>query len=352
MRKYKISHIFLAVLIASLIIAPGFKMIGELLFTDELNKGRPAKFQWTVMGTVAGLSFKEGSPVQDLIRVDAQNIYSTFEKKLSAWKKDSDICKICEQAGLGVPVKISDDVAWVYEEAFRVAKESGGAFNPLIGNVMKLWGFNGGEIPNEVLSEEEIATVPFSLNDVVWTNGTMRLAKKGMTIDLGAIAKGAAVDAVYDEIRRKYQGEKLDLLIDLGGNLRVVGEKTWKTGVRNPFRDGLIGVVVLKNGEAIATSGNYERFVMIGGKRYAHILDGRTGRPVHGVAAVTVIAPTATLADALSTTLFILGPDEGLAFLNKHYPDVDALWIPDDPQSKKIIYSKRMKTRFGIIPNK
>ncbi len=237
----------------------------------------------------------------------------------------------------------------MYDDAFRIARESGGAFNPLVGNVMKLWGFNGGRVPERAPSEEEIARIPFSLNEASWHDGFICLMSGGMTIDLGAIAKGAAVDAVYDGIRRIHPDEELDLLIDLGGNLRVLGNKKWKTGIRNPFGGGLAGTVVLTNGEAIATSGNYERFVTIGGKRYAHILDGRTGKPVQGMAAVTVIAPTAALADALSTTLFILGADEGRIFLNRYYPDVAALWIPDNPEKREIICSERMKKRFDII---
>ncbi len=295
------------------------------------------------MGTVTSITFDKESPNQDSIRKIAQNVYKNFESKLSAWNKDSEISRICEFAGSNISVKVSSDMVKVYEDAFRIADESGGAFNPLVGNVMKLWGFNGGKLPHCVPSDDDIAAIEFSMTDVNWTNGYIRLMKGGMSIDLGAIAKGEAVDFVYNEISKKYPNE--NLIIDLGGNLRVMGNKARKIGVRNPFRSGFAETVTLTNGEAIATSGNYERFVKIGGKRYAHILDGRTGYPVHGMAAVTVIAPTAALADALSTTLFILGVDEGKSFLKKFYPNVAALWIPDTPDSLKIIYSEKMKKR-------
>jgi thiamine biosynthesis lipoprotein len=122
-------------------------------------------------------------------------------------------------------------------------------------------------------------------------------------------------------------------MVDLGGNLRCRGEprpgEPWKIGVRDPFdRERLIGVLRLTDGWAVATSGNYERFVTIAGKRYAHILDPRSGYPVEGMAGVTVLAPTATDADALSTTLFVLGPVKGRDVLARK-PGCHALYVPD-----------------------
>ena len=104
---------------------------------------------------------------------------------------------------------------------------------------------------------------------------------------------------------------------------------------------------MLTNGEAVATSGNYERFVERDGVRYSHILDGRTGEPVTGIAGVTVIAPSATLADGLSTTMFVLGPEEGMRFLGQWHPDIAALWIPDTPDAPEILASPVMSARLS-----
>ena len=160
-------------------------------------------------------------------------------------------------------------------------------------------------------------------------------------MDLGAVAKGFAVDRAWEAL-----GGKIDLLLDLGGNLRAFGGN-WRTGVRNPFeQDKLAAAFDLRPGEAVATSGNYERFVERDGVRYSHILDARTGKPTTGIAGVTVVAASAMLADGLSTTLFVLGPEAGMEFLERHYPGTAALWIPDTPDQPKIIATLQMAARL------
>ena len=122
-------------------------------------------------------------------------------------------------------------------------------------------------------------------------------------------------------------------MVDLGGNIRCAGcarpGTPWKIGVRNPFRrDEIIGALALPDGMAVATSGNYERFVTIAGQRYAHILDPRTGYPVKGMAAVTVVSTNAVEADALSTALFVMGLRRGAEWL-VHRSGPEALFVPD-----------------------
>jgi thiamine biosynthesis lipoprotein ApbE len=107
----------------------------------------------------------------------------------------------------------------------------------------------------------------------------------------------------------------------------------------------------LKPGEAVATSGNYERFVEIDHVRYAHIMDARTGRPVKGIAGVTVVAPSAMLADGLSTTLFVLGPEAGFQFLER-YPGCEAVWIRDTPESPEILCTPGIALRLRPIGKK
>jgi thiamine biosynthesis lipoprotein len=166
-----------------------------------------------------------------------------------------------------------------YEAAFRLAAESGGAFNPR------------------------------------WRGAGM--------LDLGAIAKGFAVDRAAAALA----GGATARLLDLGGNLKAVPGKSpsrgWRTGIRSPDGDGICAVVTLQDGEALATSAEYYR-----GR---HICDGRTGRPVeNGVASVSVLCPSALLADGLSTTLFVLGPEAGFAFLRRHGYTASVLFILRD----------------------
>jgi thiamine biosynthesis lipoprotein len=179
---------------------------------------------------------------------------------------------------------------------------------------------------------------------------TASLTQPGMFIDLGGIAKGYAVDRVM---------EALDLnnypvvLMDLGGNVRCRGEPRpgipWRIGVRNPFdRDELVGVLRVPSGMAVATSGNYERFVEINGERYTHIIDPRTGWPVKGMASVTVVSPDGTESDALSTALFVAGAKDARNILAR-LPGNEALFIPDE-QPPRLLASPGFRRIFEPLP--
>jgi len=268
--------------------------------------------EWPTMGTVAGLTFRGEAPLRDAIREIVQKRYERLEVLLSAWNPDSELSRLAREGGTNWIARVSSETADCYRMALTLAERSGRAFNPWIGAKLRELGFSHGS--------------PFS------------------DFDLGAIAKGFAVDAAWHDVTEAFGMS--DLLIDLGGNLRVVGG-AWRTGVRNPFGTGYAATVVLTNGEAVATSGNYERFVEKNGVRYSHILDGRTGEPVAGVAGVTVIAPSAALADGLSTTLFVLGPKDGMRFLDMWHPGVAALWIPDTPASPEILATPAMAARLA-----
>jgi len=278
----------------------------------------PQRVQWPVMGTVASVSFRGEAEDRYEVREVAAGVYDSVNELLSAWDKDSELSRFA-RANTNDLSLVSPSVRPCYECAFRIARESGNAFNPRLGARLRELGFT-------------------RVSDV----------------DLGAIAKGFAVDAAYDElVRTGYATRPLGgaLLLDLGGNLRSVAG-TWRTGIRNPFAatDASLpphaATITLTNGESVATSGNYERFVVKDGRRVSHILDGRTGTPVEGIAGVTVLAQSAMLADALSTTLFVLGPKDGSAFLAMHYPNAAALWIPDEPDSPSIIATPTMRSRL------
>ena len=220
------------------------------------------------MGTVAAVSFK--GAVSPALSENVRAVYAQIEGRLSAHNPDSEASRFRSLDS------VSPETRVCYEAALKISEQSRGAFNPF------------------------------------W-----RGRDKG--IDLGAIAKGFAVDAAADKIDAA--GFPEGLLLDLGGNLKAVSG-TWTTGIRDPDNpDGIIEKIILTNGMACATSGEYVR-----GK---HIYDGRTGKPVdNNVLSVTVVHPTsAMLADGLSTTLFVLGREEGDAFLRRFYPEARAVWV-------------------------
>ena len=172
-----------------------------------------------------------------------------------------------------------------------------------------------------------------------------------MQLDLGGIAKGYAVDRAFEALRD--MGET-DFLINLAGNMRAHGRPAptrpgWRIGIRNPFAEGThFGTLVLADGEGIATSGSYERYVIIDGVRHGHILDPRNGRPVSGMIAVTVVATSAMEADALSTALFVLGPEAGAELLQAH-PGCGAIFVPD-VHPRRLRVTRGLKDRFRPEP--
>lgn len=286
--------------------------VGAAAFLLRPSEPVRTRDEWPAMGTIAGLTFRGEAPERDAIRDLVQKRYERLEGLLSAWNPDSELSRLSREGGTNWVARVSSETEKCYRMALTLAERSGGAFNPWVGAKLQELGFSGGR----------------------------PLAK----FDLGAIAKGFAVDAAWRDVTGTFGTS--DLLIDLGGNLRVVGG-AWCTGVRNPFGQGYAATITLTNGEAVATSGNYERFVEKNGVRYSHILDGRTGEPTTGIAGVTVIAPSAALADGLSTTLFVLGPDDGMRFLAKWHPGIAALWIPDAPDSPEIIANSVMAARLA-----
>ncbi|HPB10517.1 MAG TPA: FAD:protein FMN transferase [Kiritimatiellia bacterium] len=315
----------------------------------------PVRLEWLTMGTVAAVQCADAAAAPH-VRDLAQRTFQSLDNDLSAWNPASTLCAVNAAAGTPRPVAVPPDFAAVLQAALGFCADSEGAFNPLIGPVMQAWGFNGGALHPVCPAAEDLVALLARTHwhDIHLTTGaqaTVRLALPGMQLDFGAIAKGYAVDLAWE--RLKAAGHT-NLLIDLGGNLRALGEAApgrggWRTGVRNPFQaHALAGKFLMRDGEAVATSGNYERFVEIDGLRYAHIMDGRTGQPVTGMAGVTVIAPDAATADALSTALFILGPQRGAALLRTR-PGCEALWIPDTPERLTVLATPGFAARLTPV---
>jgi thiamine biosynthesis lipoprotein len=246
------------------------------------------------------------------------------------------------------------------QTTLNYSRISDGAFDPTMKPLIKMWGFNGATAPENLPSAQTISDtlkktgytkLELSQSDAV--PPTYTLHPHGMSLDLGGIAKGFAVDQAYNEIMQNPKTANLNLLINLGGNIRCHGQATpdrpWCIGVRNPFDSGrIVGSITMTNGSAVATSGNYERFVIINGKRYAHIIDPRTGDPVQGMAEVTILSNNATETDAISTSLYIAGVKGAPDILAK-LPNCRAIIIPDK-HPIEIWISPDMKKFFTPLP--
>jgi FAD:protein FMN transferase len=265
------------------------------------------------------------------VTTQVQNIFDQLERELSTYRPDSTISRLADNAGVA-PIAVSEDTFRVLTLAKHFGDISDGAFDVTVAPLAHVYGFEKSS-PPDAFPSEQVITQQRALIDyrkLVLKDGTAFLPQKGMAVDLGGIAKGYAVDRAYDYCQRV--GLK-DFLIDLSGNIRVSGRpqwgEDWKIGVRDPFdRSRILGRVTLKSGMAIATSGNYERFVEIDGQRYSHIINPQTGYPVSGTAGVTVLTEDATSADGLSTPFFVVGV-QGSAKLRQRAPTAEILFVPD-----------------------
>lgn len=259
-----------------------------------------------------------------------------LEQLLSYSDPDSEVGAINGAAGKE-PVAVSPETAAVIEKALAYSSISAGAFDPTIAPLLERWGFQGGEhrVPDPEELEEARAAVDYSLVEV--GGGKVFLPRSGMALDLGGIAKGYIVDRGLDLLA---QSGVEHALINAGGDVGILGPKadgsSWRIGIKHPRSSEIIAVIPWGERGAVVTSGDYERFFEEDGVRYHHILDPRTGRPASSLLSVTVVAPTAMEADALSTALFVLGPQRGLALVES-LPEVEAVLIT--PQMELLISS-------------
>jgi thiamine biosynthesis lipoprotein len=254
-----------------------------------------------------------------------------LESMMSTWKEESEISRLNRESN-GSPFEVSPELAELLNIASVLCKMTGGAFDVTAMPVVRLWGFQGGgaKLPSDGEIADALARVGCRMMFVDLDESTVTL-HGGAEIDLAGIGKGYAVDRCVGILEA--HGVR-SALVDLGGNMFAIGappgRDAWSIGIRDPEDPGGVVGKLLISDEAIATSGNYENFVEIDGKRYGHIVDPRTGRTVDHVLSVTVIAPTATQSDALSTGMFVMGPEKSQG-MGDVFPDVSAVFaLPGD----------------------
>ncbi|MEX0900664.1 MAG: FAD:protein FMN transferase [Gammaproteobacteria bacterium] len=249
----------------------------------------PDSDRFPALGTLVEVTVRESD---DGRRVAAlQRARTVFESATRDWHGwgGGELARVND--GTATP---SAELAALITRADEIASASGGLFEPRLGTLVELWGFHDGErAPGPPPDDVEIAT---SLESRV-------------RIDLGAVAKGAAVAAAIDALRA---AGITDALVDAGGDLAALGDaggRPWRVGVRDPHGLGVIAGLDLRTGEAVFTSGDYERRFEWNGIAYHHLFDPRTGHPARATASVTVVHRDPATADAASTALFVAGDD-------------------------------------------
>lgn len=279
---------------------------------------------------------------------DAFNLLSRLDKELSMYNLSSDISKINSMAGAEA-VKVPSEVVDVVKNSLRVYELTGGVFNPLIGPVTRLWKINqgGSFIPS-----------PASLDAAVNLSGIKNLEidgekiflkKSGCVLDLGGIAKGYASDKIADLLNKN---KISSALIDLGGNIYVIGKKpddsNWNIGVRDPSSPyGEPAMVLSVHDTSVITSGGYERFKTVNGKKYTHFFDAKTGKSVtNDLLSVTVVTSDGSLADGLATAFMASGYEKSIAMLKNIPDELGVIFIRYNEGDPEISASENLR---GVI---
>ncbi len=297
-----------------------------------------------IMGTFAEVSvYSSDENTAGKAIEEALNEMERMDNIMSNYKNDSELSRLNRKAAKS-PFPCQRELLGVIEQSQYYSEFSNGAFDITVSPIVALWGFfnDKGHIPSDKEIQKLLPAVSYK-NIVINKNNypkkpnTISFKNTHTEIDLGAIGKGYAVDKALEII--KTHGIS-NACINLGGNIYVLGtpadKNAWKIGIQHPRdKNEILGYLELKD-EATATSGDYERFFEINGKRYSHIIDPRTGKPVSGTIAVTIVAPTSTDVDALSTSVFVLGPEKGLKLI-ENIPETNAMIAYEGRDGKLMI---------------
>ncbi|MFD2565437.1 FAD:protein FMN transferase [Aquimarina rubra] len=242
-----------------------------------------------------------------------------IEKLISSWDSNSETSLINKNAGIR-PVKVHQELFELIERSIQISKLTDGAFDISYASMDRIWKFDGSlkEMPTEEEIKASVSKVGYENIVLDKEKSTIFLKVKGMKIGFGAIGKGYAADKAKLLLINK--GVEAGI-INASGDMNTWGKQPdgsdWKVAITNPLnKNNAFALLPIMNG-AVVTSGNYEKYVVFNNKRYTHIIDPRTGYPSSGIVSVTVFAPKAELADALATSIFVMGKEIGINRINQ-----------------------------------
>jgi thiamine biosynthesis lipoprotein len=302
-----------------------------------------------MLGTVISIkAYDDGSETEAAIEKAFEAI-GRVGSTMNRFDPTSELSGINKAAGKGW-IPASSELFEIIKDSIRYSKETSGAFDITVLPIMKLWNFKAEkpEAPSRERVAKALSLVGCDRVKLDLGGKKILLPSAGMGIDLGGIAKGLAVDNAAKLLREL--GVKSAMVLG-AGNMAFIGfppkRDSWRIGIRHPGdRDREIGTLEITGG-AVATSGDYERYVIIDGRRYSHIIDPRTGWPVKSdVASVTVVAPTAEEADALSTAVFVMGAKDGMAFIEARADTEAVIVTVGDSGGIKVLLSTGLTQRY------
>jgi Membrane-associated lipoprotein involved in thiamine biosynthesis len=301
----------------------------------DKNAAEPVTKTEFALDTLCSITLYD-NPDESLFRECFEKI-KDIEQKMSVDLDQSEVSAINKNAGIG-PVKVSDETFHVISAGKDFSRMMSGRFDITVGPLVRLWGINKPDhkIPSKDEAKAAASLVDYRNIELNDSDKSVFLKEKGMSLDLGGIAKGYAGDAVAGILKAK--GVR-HAIVDLGGNLIVIGSKTdgsdWNVGIQTPFKpNGSYFAILNVSDKSVVTSGIYQRYFKENGKIYHHIMDTKTGYPVdNGLISVTVICGSSMDADALAK-VFTMGLDEGIRYIEDRQ-DAEAIFVTD----KKEVYT-------------
>lgn len=322
----------------------GFIFVSILLFSN-LTQAQSLQTQKKVlelMGCrfeVTAVAFND-TVAWDAIQSGIEEM-NRIEKLISSWDKNSQTSAINRQAGIQ-PVKVDQELFDLIVRAKKISFLTGGAFDISYASMDRIWKFDGSmtSMPNENVVKNAVKNCNWEDIIVNAEDQTIFLKRENMKIGFGAIGKGYAANRAM-QIMKKF--DIAGGVVNASGDLISWGKSKnpngWTIKIADPKDKNKILGILETNDLAVVTSGDYEKFVTFDGQRYAHIIDPRTGYPTTGIKSVTVICPDAELADALATSVFVMGKSAGLKLID-HLKSVECIIVTDDDE---VLTSQRIK---------
>ncbi len=274
----------------------------------------------------------------------------TLQTRWHAWQPGA-LSDINEQLATLQVFNPDPDMLPLLQEAHRLSKLSRGLFNPVIGQLIAQWGFHDNPLPIGTLPDSDsiaalVAQAP-TVEDISLTDTQLVTRNPAVRYDLGAFAKGYAIDRAIEQLR-EFGIE--NAIINAGGDLRAIGQhgdRPWRIGIRQPRKSGILASIEINGDTSVFTSGDYERFFEVDGKRYHHIIDPRSGYPADRTISVTVVHDNAATADAAATALFVAGPEDWVEIARSMH--IELVMLIDS--SGVIHMSPAMQSRIHFEPD-
>lgn len=293
--------------------------------------------QMTLMGSLFDISVVARDSAHANAEIDAAvGEISRIEDLISEWQPGTQVSEVNRNAGVK-PVMVARELFALTHRAVRYSELTEGAFDVSIAAMDRLWRYDGtmSTLPDSAAVRRSVANVGYRHIVLDSAQSSIYLARPGMKIGFGSIGKGYAADKCREFLQaRGVTGGIVNASGDLASWGAQPDGKPWAIGVRNPFKAGrMLKVLKIRSG-AIATSGSYEKYAEIGGKRYSHIIDPRTGYPSSQLISVTIAGPSAEFANFLSTSIMVMGAREGRK-LAKRYRQYRFIFVKDkDPGNR------------------